>query len=558
MRAKTTLVVAGQAIDGPELGGGNVRVNRNERLFPSGVEQGSSPPVASIRIRKQKTGKFGEMKESKSPTQPILGDASAQGPNRFFDFEKKHLRTAGPYLFSVSLSLGFVILFQPGFMSYDTIHAIREARTSIQSSTYPAMVSYIWRAVDLVSPNPSLMHFVQVSLVLVSTTSIVSYFSKTYTLQWLAAPLVLLIPVLSGTLAVIWKDVLTAGLLLGSFAIALRIPAGPTRVGKTRESVFVIALAFFSLVLLFLGISTRHNSFTGAAPFGFFLVYRLLHFHGLRRALILVSALLSALLLGTLMWAKNLVDSHEVAESEPIAGQSRLVGIVMTFDLAGASVCSNTNYLEHLGSDIALDDLRKVYDPRHSEVNSYLRGLDVSQAPEVWLQSLFDDPTCLMKRRWETFAWLIGLNIGGPFPNVHPYLIGTEPGGQYLITHPFVDENEFGFELKPSDARDRAVNYVLEVSHYWFVRPWFIGLFGFFGALFLALTMRPFLPYVVMMLSAWGYAAGIFLAGNASDARLLFFSTLTWLIFSMLVSEKVLAAMWQSRSGQKNLNSSGA
>jgi hypothetical protein len=74
------------------------------------------------------------------------------------------------YLLSIPLltSLGVAALFYPGFMSYDTLHALRGARNGVTDSMWPPMVSYVWRAVDLVSSNPSAMHFSQVFLLLFS------------------------------------------------------------------------------------------------------------------------------------------------------------------------------------------------------------------------------------------------------------------------------------------------------------------------------------------------------------------------------------------------------
>lgn len=69
-----------------------------------------------------------------------------------------------PLLFS----LGVAALFYPGFMSYDTLHALRSARNGVIDSMWPPMVSYVWRVVDLVSSNPSAMHFSQVFLLLFS------------------------------------------------------------------------------------------------------------------------------------------------------------------------------------------------------------------------------------------------------------------------------------------------------------------------------------------------------------------------------------------------------
>jgi hypothetical protein len=113
------------------------------------------------------------------------------------------------YLLTIPLlmSLGVAALFYPGFMSYDTLYALRGARNGVTDSLWPPMVSYVWRVVDLVSCNPSAMHFSQVFFWF-------SPFSLSYFLLQTELPTqrhsCLGIPVVLGTVAVIWKDVLMA------------------------------------------------------------------------------------------------------------------------------------------------------------------------------------------------------------------------------------------------------------------------------------------------------------------------------------------------------------
>lgn len=60
-----------------------------------------------------------------------------------------------PLLFALAICA----IFYPGFMSYDTLHAMRGARSGVTDSMWPPMVSYVWRVVDFVSDNPTAMHF---------------------------------------------------------------------------------------------------------------------------------------------------------------------------------------------------------------------------------------------------------------------------------------------------------------------------------------------------------------------------------------------------------------
>ena len=81
---------------------------------------------------------------------------SGLGDKELLD-EKMRVETERVYLFAIPLlgSIGVAALFYPGFMSYDTLHALRGARIGVTDSMWPPMVSYVWRAVDMVSVNPS-------------------------------------------------------------------------------------------------------------------------------------------------------------------------------------------------------------------------------------------------------------------------------------------------------------------------------------------------------------------------------------------------------------------
>jgi hypothetical protein len=69
--------------------------------------------------------------------------------------KKNFLIFSGALFFASSISF----LFYPGFMSYDTLHALRSARNGVIDSMWPPMVSYVWRVVDSIWVNPVSMLF---------------------------------------------------------------------------------------------------------------------------------------------------------------------------------------------------------------------------------------------------------------------------------------------------------------------------------------------------------------------------------------------------------------
>jgi len=173
---------------------------------------------------------------------------------------KKIYLLAIPFL----ASLGIAALFYPGFMSYDTLHALRGARNGVTDSMWPPMVSYVWRVVDLLSPNPAAMHFSQVSLLIFSIFFVVFFYTKKISYATVFLLIYLSIPVVLGTVAVIWKDVLMAAFFLSGFAVILSMRL-------VVNKWWFIFLSLLAICLIFLGVCSRHNAITGAVPLLFYL-----------------------------------------------------------------------------------------------------------------------------------------------------------------------------------------------------------------------------------------------------------------------------------------------
>lgn len=77
-----------------------------------------------------------------------------------------------PYIWASLLSLFILWVVFPGFMSYDSLHALREARSVVRGGAYPPFVSYVWRIFDFIWPGPALMLTVQNLVLLLSLAHI--------------------------------------------------------------------------------------------------------------------------------------------------------------------------------------------------------------------------------------------------------------------------------------------------------------------------------------------------------------------------------------------------
>ena len=118
--------------------------------------------------------------------------------------------------------LAFMLYAFPGYMSYDSVHQLQEARWGYYSDGHPPAMAELWRGVDSVVAGPLGMLLIQSACFLAGAYLI--YRSRLQPrAASLAAVLTLCFPPIAAFMAVIWKDsqmvafiVLGTGLLLTS------------------------------------------------------------------------------------------------------------------------------------------------------------------------------------------------------------------------------------------------------------------------------------------------------------------------------------------------------
>ena len=421
------------------------------------------------------------------------------------------------YLLAIPLlfSLGVAALFYPGFMSYDTLHALRGARNGVTHSMWPPMVSYVWRAVDLVSSNPSAMHFSQVFLLLVSIFFVVFSFTKKISYATVFLLIYLSIPVVLGTVAVIWKDVLMAAFFMAGFAVIVFM----RQIINKWGFIFLSLLAAF---LIFLGVCSRHNAITGAVPLIFYLAW-VLSSRILKSPtkLWLGVILLGSALTGAVFSTKSQLDNYSLPGFVKMNNSNdEFIQSVRVLDVAGASLCVGSNLFADIAPNISLAEIKSGYDPRHVNLSKGL--LDKvpvdSRINRVWTKVAVDHPICFLYNKFQ----------------LTKYMIGADRGVQFLITAPSVDKNEYGYSLPESSLRDSAVSYIVQASQLTLFKPWFLYLTSIAAFIYMLLARVLSTEYLVIFLSAVFYFAGLVLFGNAADARLPFYTTTALSIFTII------------------------
>jgi hypothetical protein len=422
------------------------------------------------------------------------------------------------YLLTIPLliSLAIAALFYPGFMSYDTLHALRGARNGVTDSMWPPMVSYVWRVVDLLSPNPSAMHFSQVFLLLFSIFIVVFFFTKKIRYATVFMLLYLSIPAVLGTVAVIWKDVLMAAFFLASFAVIVFMRL-------IVNKWWFLFLSLLVICLIFLGVCSRHNAIIGAVPLLFYLalIMRTRIFIKYPLNLCLSTILLGSLLTGAVFVAKTQLDNYSLPGFVKLNNSNdEFIQTVRVLDVAGASLCMGRNLFADMVPNLSLAEISSGYDPRHINFSKgILEKVPVdSRISKIWVSVAVHHPICFFNNKFE----------------LTKYMVGANQGGQFIITAPSIDKNEYGYSLPESSLRDAAVTYIVNASNLPFYKPWFLYLISIGAFVYMARVRALTADYLTIYLSAIFYFAGLVMFGNAADARLPFYTTTALSMFTFI------------------------
>jgi hypothetical protein len=144
----------------------------------------------------------------------------------------------------------FAIYAYPGVMVQDSIDQLNEARAGFYTDAHPPAMAALWRIVDAIVAGPFGMVVIQGTAFLAG-----GYLVLRRALQpraaAIAASAVLLYPPVLTTMGVVWKDALTAGLLL--------LGAGLLLEGDRRRRIA-------GLVALGLASAMRYNAFAATLP----------------------------------------------------------------------------------------------------------------------------------------------------------------------------------------------------------------------------------------------------------------------------------------------------
>lgn len=132
--------------------------------------------------------------------------------------------------------LGLVLYAYPGYLSYDSVSQLLQARSGVYTGGHPPVMSALWGLLDRVIAGPLPMLLLQISCALVGAYLLLRRALPPRAAA-LGATLLLWTPPVATVLAVIWKDAQMVGYLL----------LGAALLGRTARRTRLAGLALLSL-----------------------------------------------------------------------------------------------------------------------------------------------------------------------------------------------------------------------------------------------------------------------------------------------------------------------
>ncbi len=355
-------------------------------------------------------------------------------------------RLRGVWILAVGCA-GLWFYAYPGFLSYDSVVQLREARSGVYSNWHPPVMAALWRCVEHVVAGPFGM------LVLQSTAFIVGAYlmlRRYVSPRWAAilATLLLWFPPVSTTFAVIWKDCQMIGFLMLGTAWLL----------SKRRWIRIAGLAALGLAS-----AMRLNGFT----FAFALVIGLFvwsnEHRSWRRYLIATVAWL------TITWSAQAVNNRLTSEQMyPWHGSVALFDIVGT--LRYSPPLTDREVLEVLEGTplIPTEDLQDKALTAYSPVEGHFKVIndgffrppateaERTALTRAWKSLVLEHPIAYLRHRWHAFRELLALSNRAELG----VWIGVDGVGADLVR----DE--------PSKLQNRLRGWATWFGSSWLMRPY--------------------------------------------------------------------------------------
>lgn len=430
-----------------------------------------------------------------------------------------------------AVALGMCVLITaasfPGFMSYDSLEALRQAREGVVGGPYPPFGAYVWRVFDSIWPGPTLMQFAQNILLAGSFAYIVGKARLPLAIGVLSVIFFLLLPPVFGIMLVVWKDVAVAASLLAAFAFLMR--ADQRTAGRKAACIAASAL-------LFSGMAFRYNAGSAVLPLATYLAWTLIREGGVRQRVVKAVATGTALTF-VLFGIVQFVNSHRFPTMAPLQASENL-SYTQNYDLIGISAHAPESVVpDGAGSYVPVAYLRKIYDPVHinKTTDNDVQHLvhPVPDVSERWRDAIRKYPRAYFQHRSDVFGELL---------DYHDRPV-------YYPTHPSVDPNPYGYTYVPSALSGLAVRFVSKAANGWISRPWiYLSGGGLIVVLMYLFRLRAYrLEALTVYTSGLLYVLPMYFITPAADLRYSFWAICACVVAMVLSLASVFEQVRQSR-----------
>ena len=426
----------------------------------------------------------------------------------------------------------------PGYMSYDSIQELLQARTHVEGSQYPPFGSYVWRIFDWIAPGPTLMQLVQNGLLLCSFAYLVSRTRLPLLFKIACIVVFTAMPPILGTMVVVWKDVAVGACYMAVLALLISYPPDASR-GRKR---LVTALAMF---FVWCGMAYRFNAASGAVPLIIYAMWRLSEGRGpaVVARILVKSAFITALLFA-LVWVLNNFRFPNFERLE----RNTVADALMAWDLVGISAFSGDAIVpsKESGSTVSPDYIKRIYDPRHINLTTYndrehrVTLLGIPDVKQRWVTAVVRHPAAYLEHRVAVFREYIGLHEHDVF----------------LPTQSDVEPNTLGVTSTPTPFKQHVVNYLWDARLTSISRAWvyYAVTFVLILATFVARTALYRAEMITAALSGYLYLLPMFIITPAADLRYNFPSICGCVVASVFA----LASLFEGRKASARGMSPGS
>ena len=373
------------------------------------------------------------------------------------------------WLYAAVGSVFLALTSYPGFMSYDSVHMVREARGTVEGFIYPTLPVYVFRLFDIFGNGNAIQFLTQNMIILLCFNLIMSRLRVSWVFILVANVVVLSNPLTMGAMLVLWKDVT---LLAMTLLVILALVWRQTSSGQLKFEAYA---KWVILIMIFLLGAMRLNALPLAL--GLFTYWTYIYFpNSLSK---FKSALITALTIGSILFT-SLLQTVGFPEINVLRPSPNLQAL-MVWDLVGISHFVGESIVpfpskadpDPESTPIStIDAVYTNYGPLVMKDNANSLGLSLTVFPNqydendirsAWIQAVIAYPVEYAQYRLDIFGAIIGTTVERTYEPTH---FNT------------IDENDIGIAFKKMPLTDVVLNYIWQTSGVWIFMPFVIWVFA--------------------------------------------------------------------------------